>query len=167
LVRNLADAVVSLRDHIRKDPSTPVAFFTADHQGMDDADLGAAVVRLAMPWYLNFYAGWRTNPSALILNYEDMITDLAGAMVRVFERAQFTAVRGQVLQALERVQGKNTRFNVGMPRRGRALAPQAAIALLDLLDSYPALQSDPLFVHTRDTLASHRRKHLDRVVDLM
>ena len=156
LVRNLADAVISLRDHIRKDPQgMPMVFITEDHRHMNNADLEAAIVRLAMPWYLNFYVGWKTDPSALVLHYDDMTADPASAMTRVFEQAKVKVIRRHVDQALERVKHKQVRFNVGISGRGGSLAPQAAQALLDLLDSYPSLQADTLFVQTRQTLASH------------
>lgn len=157
LVRNLTDAVVSLRDHLRKDSAgTPLAYFTEHHLGMNDADFEEAIVRLAMPWYVNFYAGWRADPNALILNYDDMIVDPAGAMITVFERANVTALRRPVEQALERVKDKKIRFNVGIAGRGRALSPRAGKALLDLLDCYPKFQTDTLFIQTRQALTTSK-----------
>jgi hypothetical protein len=155
LVRNLADAAISLRDHIRKEsPETAMAFFTNEHLNMNDADLEAAVVRLALPWYLNFYAGWRNDPNALFLNYDEMIVDPAAAMAKVLKRAGVEASPESLRKALEQAKGKKHRFNVGIPGRGSALSPQAAKSLRDLLDSYPTLKADPLFVQTRKTLVS-------------
>ncbi|MBU6475121.1 MAG: sulfotransferase domain-containing protein [Alphaproteobacteria bacterium] len=154
LTRNLADIAVSLRDYIRKEAETPLAYFTERHRQMDDAGLEEAVVHLAMPWYLNFYAGWKNDGcNPLFIDYEDMTRDTAGAMMRVYERAGFAADPAEVAAALQRAANiGETRFNVGTSGRGKNMSPPAAAALLKLLAFYPEFHDDPLFVKTRKTL---------------
>jgi hypothetical protein len=156
LVRNFADVVISLRDHIRNENHDgPMAYFTKRHVEMDDGKLEEALVHLGLPWSLNFYLGWKTAPNALMLDYADITTgDLAGAMLNVFARAGVTATRTEAEAAIERAKTKHVRLNVGISGRGRSLSPRAADALSSLLDCYPDFQDDPLFLRTRQTLAA-------------
>jgi hypothetical protein len=154
LVRNLADAVVSFRDHMRNESTVgPMAYVTEEHLKLDDAGLEDALVRLAMPWYLHFYASWRAAPNALFVNYRDVTAEPAAAMAEVLKRAGAQVSGAEIAQAVERARAKRNRFNVGVSGRGGKLSPAAAQGLLALLDLYPSLAADPLFVETRATLS--------------
>src|SRR5262249_25059956 len=66
LVRSLLDAVVSLRDHLRRESSVvPSLVAEPHHAAMSDAQLERMIARLALPWYLGFYMSWRRSPDAL------------------------------------------------------------------------------------------------------
>src|SRR5215469_9190289 len=69
LVRDLLDVVVSLRDHLRQQgPVSPIFFAEPHHASLDDDALALMIVRLALPWYLNFYMSWRQAPDALLVD---------------------------------------------------------------------------------------------------
>ncbi len=107
-----------------------------------------------MHWSLNFYAGWRADPNVLMLDYSAITADPAAAMLNVFGRAGLTATRTDAETALERAKSKNVRLNVGISGRGRSLSQRAADALSALLDFYPYLRDDALFIQTRQTLSA-------------
>ena len=145
LVRNLFDVVVSLRDHVRNESSSWPVFFAEPHHGqMDDAALELMIARLALPWYVNFYMGWRRAPDVLMLDYDEVVGAPAKVVRDVLAFAD-AEVSGEAIDALvAQVQGVNeSRFNVGVAGRGRGLHPQAVRAVLDLLEPYPEADADP------------------------
>lgn len=157
LLRDLADVVISARDHLRQDPaSSPMAHFMERHLDLPDDELEEAIVRLSMPWYINFYAGWRADPRALVIDYSGLIDDPVGTMAAILNRANVNVSDASIRQALERCDCRHTRFNVGSDGRGKAMSSQAAKSLLRLLEFYPDFDTDPLFVRTRSTLGQRK-----------
>ncbi|WP_334130217.1 hypothetical protein [Sneathiella sp.] len=153
LVRDLADITMSIRDHMRRElVRGPIAFFETRHLHMPGDELEEAIVRLAIPWYLNFYVGWRVSGGAAIFDYDDYTADPVAVMAEILQLAGHPMPRGSIAEALAKVRGENTRFNVGRAGRGRALSAGAKEALLRSLDFYPWLADDPLFLKTRATL---------------
>ncbi len=150
LVRDLFDVVVSLRDHIRKESREwPMAHFTQYHQEMDDAELEEAIVRLIMPWYMNFYAGWRSDPNALFVFYEDLTRAPEEAIAAVLKHSKLSPTPEKVKQALERGKEVDNRLNVGVSGRGKNISPRAAEDLQKLLDLYPEFEEDEYFKRMR------------------
>jgi hypothetical protein len=151
LVRNLADAAISLRDHLRRESlREPMTFFTPEHAALPDAELEACIVDLAMPWYLNFYVGWKHCKKSRILFYDDVVKTPEAAMAAVFESAHMAYNEKDIQSAVAAARGKSTRLNVGVSGRGKHLAPKAAETLNRLLDWYPEFKDDRLFVETRE-----------------
>lgn len=88
LVRNLYDAVASLRDHVRAESTvSPVAYVPPELRDAPYADLEQALAALAVPWYLNFYMSWRECPSALWFDYTDIAEDTEASISLVLEKA--------------------------------------------------------------------------------
>ena len=88
LVRNIYDCVVSLRDHLRRESiETPMAYLLESHLALEDAEIEALIVDLAVPWYVNFYVSWMFCPNALWLTYEDVVADPAKVIATILERA--------------------------------------------------------------------------------
>jgi len=147
LVRNLSDCVVSVCDHLRREPqSSPMSYFAPEHLDLSEDELQEAVVRLTMPWYLNFCMGWRRDERALFVSYEDVVADPAVVMGKILDQAGAKYTRRDIEQALARSREKYTRFNVGVSGRGRALCAPAARALARMLDFYPEIRDDPRLV---------------------
>ncbi len=156
LIRNLADCAISLRDHLRADPEpVPYAFFSDLQKNMPDDEFEEAIVRLALPWYLNFYAGWRTAGIGELYDFDDLTADTASVMRDVLQRANCPAEDAEINAALERaMESTKTRFNVGKVGRGRNLSRRGKEALSRMLDFYPEFAGDPLFIKTRESLAA-------------
>lgn len=154
LVRNLADSVISIRDHIRRAPGAgPAAYFDESHLAMPDSEFEDAIVRLNIPWYLNFYAGWRAEGDVPIYDFDEYTAEPVRIMSEILNMASVNMPDEKIAAALERVSKSKTRFNVGQSGRGRQLSDNAKASLVRLLELYPNLQDDPLFVKTRETIS--------------
>jgi hypothetical protein len=145
LVRNLLDVAVSLRDALRKDgPVWPFFFAEPHHAELSDAELEEMIVRLALPWYVNFYMGWRQAPDALLVEYEDLIADPVGTVARVLAHAGSGAAAADIEAAVRAVSANDqSRFNVGRTGRGAGLRPDLVPDVLQMLEFYPEAASDP------------------------
>jgi len=144
LVRSLLDVVVSIRDHLRRESAVfPIFFAEAHHAAMDDARLEEMIVRLALPWYLNFYMGWRRAPDALLVEYEELAERPAAVAARVLAFAGVPASEADIEQAVAAASGSHSRLNVGVKGRGARLRPRTLHTLLELLDFYPEADADP------------------------
>jgi hypothetical protein len=151
LVRNLLDVAVSLRDALRKDgPVWPFIFAEPHHAGLSDGQLEEMMVRLALPWYVNFYMGWRQAPDALLVHYEDLMADPVGTVRRVLAHAGVAATTVEIEAAVREVTASDqTRFNVGQVGRGAGLRPDLVREVLQMVDFYPEAASDPYIATLR------------------
>lgn len=141
LVRNLFDAAISLRDHVRRESCAfPMAFLSEAHRALPDADLEATIVRLAIPWYVNFYMGWRDCPTATLLRYEEFAASPGAIVRRIAEASGLHPTTPQIEFALQRSRG--SRFNRGIVGRGSTLALRDRECILDMLRCYPEAAND-------------------------
>ncbi|MEM6506144.1 MAG: hypothetical protein AAF711_11925 [Planctomycetota bacterium] len=157
IVRNLADTAISLRDHFRREPQGQgsTSRLLPHHADLPDEQLDAAIVRLTMPWYLNFYVGWRLAGDVPIFDYAQYTTDPATVIGQILEHAGCPQPRGEIDASLGRVdKEKVAQFNVGASGRGGQLGDEAKQAMLDLIDVYDGFSDDPLFIKTRRTISA-------------
>ena len=145
LVRSLPDVVFSLRDHIKSQCSIWQMFHTdVHHAALDDATLEAMIVRLAAPWYVNFYMGWRAATDALLISYEELTADPKGVLRQIVDFAGAAVDDRAIAWAVAEVQEKReSRFNVGVAGRGAKLRPELLRELVALFDFYPEAADDP------------------------
>lgn len=145
LVRSLPDIVFSLRDHIKSQSSIWQMFHTdVHHAALDDATLEAMIVRLAAPWYVNFYMGWREATDALLISYEELTADPKGVLRQIVDFAGAAVDDRAIARAVAEVQEKReSRFNVGVSGRGAKLRPELLRDLVALFDFYPEAANDP------------------------
>ena len=145
LVRNIFDIIVSLRDHLRNEGPVWFNFFVEpQHTTLDDATLELMIARLAIPWYINFYMGWRQVPGVKFVTYEALIAEPDRTIREVLEFAGADVPSSDVTLALRRVRAlEESRLNVGVVGRGAALRPETISAVLDLIDFYPVAAQDP------------------------
>lgn len=144
LTRDLFDIAVSLRDHIRREsPVMSVAHFTEEHAQLPDAELEEAVADLAIPWFVNFYAGWRQDPNALFVDYDELTADPAAVLAVILDRSGVKATPASIGRALEKVQEQNNRYNKGQKGRGQQLSPHVKDKIVQQLRHYPSIQNDP------------------------
>ena len=151
LVRDLLDVVVSLRDHLRNEgPVSPIFFAGPHHAALDDERLAMMLVRLALPWYLNFYMTWREAPDALLIDYEDLARAPVATVSKILAFAGAAVKPADVRAAVARVQrDRASRFNVGVAGRGAELSPEVVRAVLELTDYYPEAAGDPYMASVR------------------
>ena len=145
LVRSLPDAIVSLRDHVRREGGDGSRFFDDLHGAeLDDAQLEAMLARFRGPWYVDFYMGWRTTPDALMISYEELTADPEGTLRRIVDFAGATVDDRAIAQAIAAVRKRGeSRFNVGVAGRGAKLRPEILRELVGLFDFYPEAADDP------------------------
>jgi uncharacterized membrane protein YkvA (DUF1232 family) len=145
VVRSLLDVVVSLRDQVRNQNHKWPIFFAEPHHGtLDDAELEAMIARLALPWYLNFYMGWRRAPDTMMVDYADLTGAPVAVAADVLAFAGVSASEADIEAALARIRSYGDgRMNVGVAGRGADLRPETVRAVLDLIDFYPEAADDP------------------------
>lgn len=92
LVRNLYDVVVSTRDHLVREGvrNFPSLYATERFYKMDEGEQLDFLIAYALPWYVQFYAGWhegwrKQELDMLWLRYEDLVEDWAAGVQRVLE----------------------------------------------------------------------------------
>ncbi|NBX37087.1 MAG: hypothetical protein EBR10_07690 [Planctomycetes bacterium] len=155
LVRDLSDVVLSIRDHLhRESRESPIAIFTPEHLRQSPAELEETIVRIAMPWYLSFYVGWRSDRRAHIVAYEDLVRDPQSAIEAILRFSGIEPQEQYMPRVLEAFRGPNNRINVGVSGRGRLLGSGAAAALGHLLDQYRECDADPYFRRMRSALSA-------------
>jgi Sulfotransferase domain len=144
LVRNLFDAVVSIRDHLRnEDTVAPAAFFTEQHARLPDRELERAITRLMIPWYVNFYMTWRNHPNALLIRYEEMIVSPIATLCKIVTKAGLSFNDSDLKRAISVARGGETRLNVGVAGRGAGLEHDLKKAIIEMLAFYPEASDDP------------------------
>jgi hypothetical protein len=149
--RNLWDSVVSLRDHfLRESTATPVCYVDEGFlREPPDRQLDA-VIDLAVPWYLNFYASWFTarhkgEVGFLWVDYELLSRDPAGQLRRTIEYLGLSRCDEEIQAALDHAVGAVTRLNVGRAGRGAdLLSPEQKQRISRLRTYYPQVDFSPI-----------------------
>lgn len=147
LVRDLRDVAVSLHDHLRND-SRLVPIFYAGERYFDlsrEAQLDA-IVELAVPWLVQFYAGWQEASRSgeietLWLDYEEVAREPASAIRRVLSFYRLDRFADRIDAALARgPRSEGLRFNVGVSGRGgEVLTPAQQARIAALTRFYPGV----------------------------
>ena len=143
LIRNLADCLVSLRDHLCTESLITPTFCAqpgfADWPVEQQFD---ALVDLAAGWYLDFYSGWRQAQTAgvemLWLDYTTLITQPGQCLQDVMDFYHLPVSESQIQEAVNQTtsHGNTTRKNVGISGRGKSALTCAQFARLELLTGH-------------------------------
>ncbi len=147
VVRNLFDVVVSLKDHVRKeDHRIPMVYLREEHLDLPDDALECIIARLAIPWYVNFYLGWREDPNAVFVSYEDLVRSPADVIPNVCDQLDFEIAVADAQSAVRQVtDSARNRFNVGKTGRGRGISEEAKLVITDMIRAYPEWERDRYF----------------------
>jgi hypothetical protein len=126
LWRNIADALVSLDEHIRSEDHRVPACYIHDqvkYSSLSSEERYAFLIQHAGPWYIQFYLMWKqadATLSILTAHYEQLLSSPA----QFFERL-ISDLAGSVdhncLATLIDKRLENTRFNQGLSGRSRRL----------------------------------------------
>jgi len=168
LVRDLADAAVSLADHLEREArQTPILNLGDEALGWDRAGRLDAVVDLAMPWYVQFWAGWAAaladgRADGMVLRYAELAASPVEAVERVLAFHGIRRARPALEAAVARAQGQGSRLNRGIGGRGRAeLTERQHARIARLAGYYPAVDFTPVGVPS-DGVAADRPAEEDR-----
>jgi hypothetical protein len=116
---------------------------TKQHRDTDQGQLEEMIAELAIPWYVNFYMGWRERRDVLMVSYEDLIAYPEETIASVMTFAGLSVTNDETRAAINRVNGQNrSRLNVGIAGRGRQLSPTAIATIRRKLDLYPEAAGD-------------------------
>jgi hypothetical protein len=144
LTRNLFDVVASYRDHVRNEDTVgPVVYLEKRMVEVGDDELEMFVARFAIPWYLNFYMSWRSVEGVMFADYEDIVADADGLARRALDRFGVPA-KGSV-EDVAAVRAKS-RFNKGVPGRGRDISAEARRIVMEQAAFYARFHDDPYLV---------------------
>ncbi len=143
LIRSLFDVVISARDHVRnKSPVTFALYLEPAHLDRSDVALEKMLTMLAIPWYVNFYMGWRGCKKAHMVMYEEMIADPTGTISDMLTFAGVSLGKDRIAAGIDAALQGNSRINVGKAGRGRNLQPETVRMILEMLDMYPEIRND-------------------------
>lgn len=135
LIRDLADVLVSLRDHVvNEDHVMPIAQFPREFLDWNTEQQGWFIVRMAAPWYLNFYASWkRAEPQIDVLwvRYSELILDPRQTLNRILLHSGVDVNPDNIDRAVASVDMSRVRFNVGVSGRGRKTLSDAQVRAID------------------------------------
>jgi hypothetical protein len=125
VVRNLADALISLRDHIlREDYVVPMAQVPASFRKWSQDDQLWFMARMVAPWYLNFFASWQrasADLNVLWITYNEVVSDTHETICRVLRHNGIDPDHDRIQRAIESIDLQSVRFNVGVSGRGAQL----------------------------------------------
>lgn len=155
LVRNLADALISMVDYLAKGAHASTFFGPAYADWPREHQIDAAIARYAH-WYIEFFASWTRvqRDGALeccFIHYEDMIADKPGTLLRAARFFGLDNSDTDIIQAATLSDGAQTRtlFNKGVSGRGRRdMSPAQLLELERLAHFYPDIDFRPIGLAT-------------------
>jgi len=141
LVRNIYDCIVSLADHLRNESLiNPFAVINEEHIKFTDEQLYRVIADLVMPWYINFYVGWKMSSiEPLIVRYEDMIDNPENYFKKIFDVVDVNITSKEIAECIGKVQSEKTLLNKGIKGRGRSLPPEVKKHVKRLASHYPSV----------------------------
>ena len=142
LVRNIYDCIVSIKDHIRTEGGVcPMAAFHVDHARLTDQRLYEIITDLMVPWYINFYVGWKTSPiNPLILTYDSMVNNPRSFFSTIFNKVGITINSDELSSYMAMATSENKRFNVGVSGRGQSLPASLKWCVAKYALYYPSIE---------------------------
>lgn len=128
LIRDIADALFSLRDHIHKEGRYVATgyvhnnFFEMSPQQQIDY-----LISIHMPWYFSFLVSWAeasTTMDCHWLSYESLFANTVTECKKIADFYQLNFTEKAITQAIETLPRSETRYNVGTSGRGEQLSSQ-------------------------------------------
>jgi hypothetical protein len=141
-VRNIYDAVVSIRDHIKREGTVIAqAYIPPEAPRWEDGRIECFIADMIVPWYLNFFASWTECPDCMHSTYEELAANPVAAVRRIRDELHLHANDAEVKTAVEAASAERafTRFNVGLCGRGNQLAPAVVSRIRELASYYEFL----------------------------
>ena len=147
MTRNLFDCMVSIKErivryqHKTKASSGLVFSHTIPaHRNMTDVEIERYIIKFVIPWYISFYASWKSaNIESIWITYEDLVTNTEACLSRVLESVHIDPNLQAIKNAIKKSSEDNTRLNVGKVGRGRDLSIAYRSEVAELLRMYPGI----------------------------
>lgn len=142
LTRNLFDVIPSIADHFRRESVEGVLNYVPDCWAeMDDEALHDFVIYNCLPWYLGFLFSWQDAAKQVDtswITYEQLFDDQVQSVKQILGFVGVTPPDDAAIQqAVDGMQGKQTRLNKGVRGRGeQLLLPRQQEAVRQLAKSW-------------------------------
>lgn len=150
LVRNIFDCVVSVKDHLDNGVSnpdvwrSPMARIPEAYAGWSDTEKFDFIIDMMLPWYFNFFIGWREYSKGVHIAYRELLADPAATVKKISDGFGLGLRDIEIERALESASRKQTRKNVGEVGRGQALTPAQRDKIRRLASYYPEREFSPI-----------------------
>jgi hypothetical protein len=146
LLRNLFDAVVSMRDHMNINPFFSSILIPNNYGALSEEDKLDYIIDTAVPWMITFYVSWvqaisRGDVETEFFSYEDMVGNPVPFFQKMCARFGKTASATEIEEKIAQVEkSPATRFNVGERGRGSVeLSPAQIARIRRHADYYPGI----------------------------
>ncbi|AGC77398.1 hypothetical protein DDD_2271 [Nonlabens dokdonensis DSW-6] len=153
LIRNLADVVISLRDHIVKTLKWPHFEVPLDFDQWNDKDQFNFLIEMAIPWYIFFYVSWRkvekeNKLRTKFICYEEFNQRPLEVFKQIFVHYNLNIDEDKILASMNNVKSmsKNkNRLNKGIiDRSSKLLTVDQINKIHDYTKFYPNIDFEPI-----------------------
>ena len=151
LVRNLADVVVSIQDHLdRTAIKASMGYLNERYFELDKSSRIDLLIDLFLPWYVSFFVSWqdaelRNKCPVLWVRYEEMIADTPGTIGRILGHYNVAVPSERISDAIERARGGDVKLNKGIAGRGKSTLSQEQLRRIQALTRhYPWVDFSPI-----------------------
>jgi hypothetical protein len=124
LVRNLFDAVISIRDHLHKEGTRgPIVYINDEFFKLNYRLQIDFIIELVIPWYIDFYVSWFSAcedglVDPLWLTYDELTTNTHSTLRFIMDSYNLKKSDEEIEETLAKVMLGNVRFNKGVSGRG-------------------------------------------------
>ncbi|MCJ7777466.1 MAG: sulfotransferase domain-containing protein [Sedimentisphaerales bacterium] len=135
LTRNIFDAAVSLYDYIEREEYRSSGYIHRQYFQMSREDKLMYLIHVHLPWYFSFLVSWQDacdEIDLLWVTYEGLFSDRVGTLSKILQFYSIAADAKRIEDAVGKMQGQDTRLNVGISGRGGELPASHRQAILDL-----------------------------------
>lgn len=145
LVRDIADSVVSLLDHVRhRWPEIPQAFVTPELRALPEDQILDFLIDMAVPWYIDFYVSWTNSSDAIRVRYEDLHADPQATVATLLQRLQIEVDDGIMHDAVAAAALQDSLRNRAVIGRGKRLTADQRDRILKQASYYPSVDFTPI-----------------------
>ncbi|MFT7053585.1 MAG: hypothetical protein ACJAU1_001142 [Psychromonas sp.] len=122
LVRNIYDAMISLRDHLKNESVIkPMGYVLPDMVNWPNSELEEFIVDIFTPWYFNFFVSWHQYEDKYLITYEDLINDPLKKINDINNHFSLGLSSIELETAIDDANNMFTRKNIGITGRGQEL----------------------------------------------
>jgi len=114
-VRNIYDALFSIRDHFRNESTVkPMGYAFPYMKDWPDEQLEEFIADIFTPWYFNFFLSWQEYENKHMISYDELIDNPLEKISEICSHLSLSATRADIDAAIARASGMFTRRNIGI-----------------------------------------------------
>ena len=145
LVRNIFDALISMRDHLRDNAvNMAMAHFTPQMHNLSDEQMADFLVDMVAPWYINFFVSWQDCPDRVQVDFEQIRKDPVQCILSIMSTTDLKYSDKEVATAIENAKKKKVRMNKGVSGRGAAFDYAHKSRIRRYAEYYPFVDFAPI-----------------------